>query len=95
MLSVGFEWPDWALDMLIGITPDEVMQVLTRQRRWPRRGRGVEGIQLLTIWGRTAAGRPLIVGLRQTESWQWQIVAARPMSPEQVTEFEKWEQENQ
>lgn len=50
---------------------------------------------MLTIWGRTAAGRPLIVGLRQAEPWQWQIVAARTMSPEQVTEFEKWEQENQ
>ncbi len=80
--------------MLIGITPDEVMQVLTRQRRWPRRGRGGAGLQMLTIWGRTAAGRPLIVGLRQAEPWQWQIVAARPMSQEQVTEFEKWEQEN-
>ncbi|CAM4504136.1 hypothetical protein NONI108955_37385 [Nocardia ninae] len=95
MRSVGFEWPDWALDMLIGISPNEVMQVLTKQRRWPRRGRGSTGIEMLTIWGRTAAGRPLIVGLRQAEPWQWQIVAARPMSPEQVAEFEKWEQENQ
>lgn len=81
--------------MLIGISPNEVMQVLTKQRRWPRRGRGTAGMEMLTIWGRTAAGRPLIVGLRQAEPWQWQIVAARTMSPEQVAEFEKWEQENQ
>jgi hypothetical protein len=82
-----------ALDKLHGLEPHEVMQVLEPgQRRWPRPGSSnTTGVRVLTIWGRTRAGRPLIVALRHQQGLDWLIVGARTMQPKELDEFEEWE----
>jgi hypothetical protein len=90
---VGYDWPEWALDRLRGIDPWEVVQALTGKRpRWPRRGRDGTGASILTIWGRTTAGRPLVVGVYQVSEWQWHIASARDMTAGERATFEKWEE---
>jgi hypothetical protein len=88
---VGYEWHGWALDALRGIEPHEVVQVLSAARRWPRKATAASGIGVLTIWARTAAGRPLIVAVRRTGDWDWLIIGARDMSPMELAGFERWE----
>jgi len=91
--GVGYDWPGWALDRLRGIEPWEVMQVLTGKRpRWPRRGCDRTGASILTVWGRTHAGRPLKVAVYQVSTWQWHIAAARDLNGSEVAEFEQWEE---
>jgi hypothetical protein len=90
---VGYDWTGWALDHLRGIEPWEVMQVLTGKRaRWPRRGRDAAGASILTIWGRTAAGRALIIGVYPVDEWTWHIAAARDMTDRELAEFMQWEE---
>jgi hypothetical protein len=92
ILDVGYEWLNGALDFLRGIEPHEVIQVLTADRRWPRLAAdSTSVIRVLTIWGRTRGGRPLIVVVRQVSEWDWQIVGARDMRPGEVMEFDEWE----
>ncbi|MEV0339212.1 hypothetical protein AB0H49_09285 [Nocardia sp. NPDC050713] len=77
---------------LAGIERHEVIEVLYADRRWPRRGVDpVTGLTALTIWGRTDDGRPLIVTLRASDGFDHQIVAAQPMTSNQLQEFSKWE----
>ncbi|MBO0854564.1 MAG: hypothetical protein J2P18_12455 [Nocardia sp.] len=94
MHGVVYNWTRWSLRGLRGIEPWEVMQVLTGQRRWPRRGRNATGASILTIWGRTTAGRALIVGVyQQTEDpWDWQIAGAREMTTDELAQFAQWEE---
>lgn len=92
MTGVGYEWSSWALNALQGIEPGEVLQVLNAPRRWPRVGRSDLGLNVLTIWGRTRAGRPLLVAVRQVGEWDFEILGARPLRPDQVAELEKWEE---
>ena len=68
--------------------------MLASPRRWPRLA-VARGVKVLTISGRTRAGRPLIVFLRQDGQWDWLIIGAREMTPDQVAEFERWEQEGE
>jgi len=89
---VGYEWPGWALDALRGIEPHEVVQALGSERRWPRPAKGPSGVDVLTVWARTRAGRPLIVAVRQTGEWSWLIIGARDMNPAEATEFARWEE---
>ncbi|MFI1237696.1 hypothetical protein [Nocardia salmonicida] len=89
---MGFEWPDWAIAHLIGIEPSEVRQVLAASRRWPRPAFDGQ-VTVLTVWGRTTAGRPLIVVMRQREDWTWVIIGARAMRAEELAQFEQWESE--
>lgn len=92
-MGVGYDWTGWALDHLRGIEPWEVLQVLTGKRaRWPRRGRSASGASILTVWGRTYAGRALIVGVYQVDTWQWHIASAREMSDRELAEFARWEE---
>lgn len=86
-----YEWLEIGLRLLRGIEPQEVMQVLNSSKRWPRSATGPDGHPVLTIWGRTRAGRPLIVGTRPLAKWDWQIIGAREMRPAEITEFEAWE----
>jgi hypothetical protein len=87
---VGFEWPDWALAHLIGIEPYEVRQVLENRQRWPRRASD-GNVVVLSIWGRTAAGRPLIVATRLRDQWTWLVIGAREMRAGELGAFEQWE----
>jgi hypothetical protein len=86
---VGYEWLKWALEQLDGIEPHEVTQVLTSSRRWPRSAiSSVSGIRVLTIWGRTRTGRPLIVAVRQVGQWDLQIVGVRDLNHGELMELE-------
>jgi hypothetical protein len=68
-ITLGYEWVPALLAMLKGIEPYEVRQVLEDPRpRWPRRAVGAGGVAVMTVWGRTRAGRRLIVVLRATRS---------------------------
>lgn len=88
---MGYEWQGWALDALRGIEPHEVMQVLAAKRRWARPATSEYGLQLVTVWGRTSTGRALIVAVRQVSAWDWQILGARDLRPEELDELEQWE----
>lgn len=92
---VPYEWLPVALAVIArrGIEPYEVMQVLGALRRRPVRAVTPEGLVMLTIWGRTDAGRPLIVTVRLAGSggFSAMIVGARDMSDEERKEFQGWE----
>jgi hypothetical protein len=49
---------------------------------------------VLSVWGRTGTGRPLIVATRQQDQWTWLIIGAREMRADEQKMFEQWEQEN-
>lgn len=90
-----YTWTRWALALLRGVEPWEVMQVLTDKRpRWPRPGRDSAGLAMLTVWGRTRAGRPLIVGVYRDpyDRWEWHPASARDMTAAELAEFERWEE---
>jgi len=89
---VPYEWEEWALAALVGIEPYEVRQVLEADRRWPRSAASSAGIRVLTIWGRTRAGRTLIVALFHIGGLTWKIIGARPMTETELAEFTKWEE---
>ncbi|AYF78986.1 hypothetical protein D7D52_12900 [Nocardia yunnanensis] len=70
-----------------------MMEVLYSSRRWPRPARTAQGLPVLTVWGRTDEGRPLVVMLRQVPApaTRWEILMAVPMGPHQLTEYNAWE----
>ena len=89
---MAFEWLHDSLRQLDGIEPPEVHQALAAERRWPRSARDAAlGLLVLTIWARTATGRPLVVATRRRSEWDWQCLGARDMRPAEVAEFEAWE----
>ena len=92
-LSVGYEWAPSLLDKLVGIEAYEVRQILEEKRpRWPRPAVGGDGVHVLTVWGRTRAGRRLIVVLRRAKGdLDWLIVGASEMTAEQAAEYDRWE----
>jgi hypothetical protein len=91
---VKFEWIPEAFRQLCGLEPAEVHEALSSRYRWPRSARDtVLGLQVLTIWARTGAGRPLVVAVRQRSGWEWECVGARIMSPPELADFESWERE--
>jgi hypothetical protein len=89
---VPYEWDDWALAALFGIEPYEVRQVLEAKRRWPRRATSASGVPVLTIWGRTATDRPLIVAVYHLTGFTWKIIGARKMTDKELSEFSRWEE---
>ena len=88
-----YEWLHAALAAIgeRGIGPDEVLQVLFGSRRRPVPVRSAVGLAFVNIWGRTAAGRPLVVTVRRLDGFDARIVGARDMSAEEKGEFEAWE----
>jgi hypothetical protein len=88
---MGYEWLEAGLRSLRGIEPFEVMQVLNGKIRRPVPATGPDGHWVLTIWGRTALDRPVIVAIRRLSSWDWQIITARAMTESEITEHEAWE----
>jgi hypothetical protein len=66
--------------------------VLEAKRRWPRLGITPTGLRVLTIWGRTTAGRGLIVAVHHVAELTWKIVGARDMTPAELAEFIRWEE---
>ena len=91
--DVAFRWASGILDWLAerDIEPYEVQQVLQYARRWPRPGHTERGAAL-TIWGRTRAGRALLVVLwAQQGSLDNYIVGARELSAGEEAELQNWE----
>lgn len=91
---MGFEWSEWALDALRGITPQEVVEALGAERRLPRAAIS-DGVRVLVIWARTAGGRPLLVAVHAVADWQWLIIGARELTPSELCELETWEASNE
>ena len=87
-----YEWDEWAINALTGIEPYEVRQVLEAERRWPRPAVDPAGLRVLTIWGRTRAGRALIVAAYQSGGQTWKIIGARELRAHELAEFAKWEE---
>jgi hypothetical protein len=48
---------------------------------------------VLTIWGRTAAGRALVVAVYRDSALTWKIIGARELSSGELAEFSRWEEE--
>jgi hypothetical protein len=46
---------------------------------------------VLTILGRTKAGRPITVYVRHEKGLDYGIIAARSMTAIELAEFERWE----
>ena len=89
---MGFTWLPGLFAVLADVEPGEVMQMLGGTgRRWPRRAVGPHGIPVLAILGRTKAGRPITVYARHDGGLDYAIIAARPMTPVELDEFEVWE----
>ena len=86
-----FEWEEWALQALAGIEPHEVRQALDAGRRWPRPAASSSGLRVLTVWSRTAAGRPLVVAVLHISGITWRIIGARDMTEKELAEFTDWE----
>jgi hypothetical protein len=66
-------------------------------RRWKPSGAGLAGppappCRVLTIWGRTLAGRPLIVAVYHVSGFTWKIIGARDMTDKDLVEFTQWEE---
>jgi hypothetical protein len=89
---VPYEWEEWAMLALAGIEPYEVRQVLEAARRWPRPGADSSGTRVFTVWGRTRAGRALIVAVYQVSGFTWKIVGARDMTKAELAELARWEE---
>jgi hypothetical protein len=88
---VAYEWIEVVLAKLVGIDPSEVTEVLSDERRWPRPAIALGGVEVLTMWGRTDAGRPLMVALRRKDDWDWWIAGARELTPAESAQLERWE----
>ena len=77
---------------LAGIEPHEVRQALEAKRRWPLPAADSTGTSVLTIWGRTLAGRALVVAVYHVSRFTWKIVGARDMTDGELAEFVQWEE---
>lgn len=87
---VPYRWLPQALLTLAGIEPYEVLQALSADRRLPVPAYA-DGIRVVTIWGRTKKGRPLIVAVRMVGQFDQLIVGAWEMSADELARFEEWE----
>lgn len=77
--------------ILRDVEPHEVNQALAAARRWPRPAHDPHGNTYVTVFARTLAGRPIIVVLRAAGGHDHTIVAARAQTPDEITQFEQWE----
>jgi hypothetical protein len=91
-IRVGYRWLPGKFAVLVNVEPHEVMQVLDGSgHRLPRRVTGPHGIPMVGILGLTTTGRGLVVYVRHDAGFDWTIVGARPMTPGESGEYEKWE----
>jgi hypothetical protein len=90
MGCVPYHWLAATLAALHGIEPHEVLQALAAQRRLPAPAVGF-GPQVLGIFARSSAGRPLVVTVRHSDGFDWWILGARDMTDDELAAFEAWE----
>jgi hypothetical protein len=78
--------------MAEGLEPGDALWVLSHDPRWPRPAVDpVTGVWTLTIWGRTSAGRAILVATRPLGGRDWEIVGARHLTAAEQTELQGWE----
>jgi hypothetical protein len=91
---VAFRWAGGVLDWLAqrGIEGFEVQQVLQSGMGWPRQGHTPVGA-VLTVWGRSRAGRALLVVLwpEQDTPPDSYITGARELTADEEAELRRWE----
>ncbi|GGM22607.1 hypothetical protein ACFFX1_11025 [Dactylosporangium sucinum] len=90
---MAFTWAGGVLERLaeLGIEPYEVQQVLGYGRRWPRLGHSPAGT-VLTIWGRTATGRALLLVLWPDRgTLNAHITGARELTADEEQQLQEWE----
>jgi uncharacterized DUF497 family protein len=90
---VPYEWLTAAFADIAkhGIQEYEVLQVLGSQRRLVKPMRHSSGLQVLAIYGRTGAGRLLVVFVRRIGRFDSAIIGAREVPAAEREEFESWE----
>lgn len=89
-----YEWLPTAFAVLVlaGVEPYEVMQALYGSNRRPVAVVDPEtGLRLIAIYGRTKAGRPLVVTVRPAGGFTTWIVGAQEMTDEEREGYERWE----
>ncbi|HEX6077449.1 MAG TPA: hypothetical protein VFZ32_19600 [Micromonosporaceae bacterium] len=87
-----YRWIPAVLAALKGIEPYEVIQALSASRRLPVAGRAGRGVPVVGIFGRTRAGRLLVVVVRLVpDSFDQEIAAVRDATSEELAMFERWE----
>jgi hypothetical protein len=69
-----------------------VRQALEAKHRWLRPRADRSGVRVLTIWGRTGTGRPLVVAVYHVDGFTWKIIGARDMTEAELAEFARWEE---
>jgi hypothetical protein len=90
--DVVYRWIPAVLAALKGIEPYEVIQALTAFRRLPVAGRAGHSVPVVGIFGRTWAGRLLLIVVRLVpDSLDQEIAAVRDATSEEVAMFERWE----
>ena len=87
---MGYDWWPPGLDLLTGVEPHEVCQVLAAGRKLALDATA-HGLRVIAICGRTAAGRPLAVLVRTVGDLDQQILSARDMTPNELALFHTWE----
>lgn len=91
-VPVGYTWLPGRFSILVAVEAYEVMQVLEGfGRRWPRPVTGPRGLPMVGVFGRTSAGRCIVVYIRHDHDLEWTIVGSRPMTPGEIAEFDQWE----
>ncbi|UGT62153.1 hypothetical protein [Nocardia asteroides] len=86
-----YELPEWAESKLRGVTPDEIDQVLSGRRKWPRPSTGAS-LRVTLIAGRTEAGRPLFVAVHRVGTFHWLVLGAEELTGAELAAFEDWEE---
>lgn len=92
---MGYTWLPGLFALLLDVEPGEVMQVLdgVGGRRWPKpvTGPAPQHLPMLAVFGRTQAGRTLVVLVRHIDQLDWQIIGARPMTHDETGQYARWE----
>jgi hypothetical protein len=90
---VPWSWLPLTLERLKGIEPGEVLQALSSDQRWPRPAFDDDtGVWALIIFARTRSGRAIKVAVRPHDGREWQIIAVRDLTAEELAEFTAWEE---
>lgn len=88
---MGFEWSYWSLGRAYaaGVQEYEVEQAM--RGAWPRPATVDIGLMVLVFWGRTEAGRGLLIVTRQVGQWDREYIDVRELTSAEDAELAQWE----